>query len=112
MHLVVFILFVVIRRPARSTRTDTRFPYTPLFRSQREGIGSPSARGAPLRRGDVVFFPGHVGIMTDEHNMILANAYWMSVVIEPLADVVGRLAADHAEQIGRASCRERVCQYV
>src|SRR3546814_20556908 len=27
----------MIRRPTRSTRTDTRFPYTTLFRSQRPG---------------------------------------------------------------------------
>src|SRR3546814_14504151 len=28
-----FILFLMIRRPPRSTRTDTLFPYTTLFRS-------------------------------------------------------------------------------
>src|SRR3546814_1476758 len=27
--------FLMIRRPTRSTRTDTRFPYTTLFRSER-----------------------------------------------------------------------------
>src|SRR3546814_18478578 len=27
------VLFLMIRRPPRSTRTDTRFPYTTLFRS-------------------------------------------------------------------------------
>src|SRR3546814_10574345 len=31
MHLCFF--FLMIRRPPRSTRTDTRFPYTTLFRS-------------------------------------------------------------------------------
>src|SRR3546814_10429875 len=30
------IFFVRIRRPPRSTRTDTLFPYTPLFRSDLE----------------------------------------------------------------------------
>src|SRR3546814_15378102 len=30
---VVFIFFLMIRRPPRSTRTDTLFPYTTLFRS-------------------------------------------------------------------------------
>src|SRR3546814_7186031 len=30
---VVVIFFVMIRRPPRSTRTDTLFPYTTLFRS-------------------------------------------------------------------------------
>src|SRR3546814_3224735 len=30
----ICILFLMIRRPPRSTRTDTLFPYTTLFRSQ------------------------------------------------------------------------------
>src|SRR3546814_13448775 len=29
-----FIFFLMIRRPPRSTRTDTLFPYTTLFRSE------------------------------------------------------------------------------
>src|SRR3546814_3546557 len=29
----VFVFFLMIRRPPRSTRTDTLFPYTTLFRS-------------------------------------------------------------------------------
>src|SRR3546814_15144629 len=29
--------FLMIRRPPRFSRTDTLFPYTPLFRSQLEG---------------------------------------------------------------------------
>src|SRR3546814_13442605 len=32
-HYVLF-FFLMIRRPPRSTRTDTLFPYTTLFRSQ------------------------------------------------------------------------------
>src|SRR3546814_18804477 len=31
--LFVFVCFLMIRRPPRSTRTDTLFPYTTLFRS-------------------------------------------------------------------------------
>src|SRR3546814_18211657 len=31
--LCVFLFFLMIRRPPRSTRTDTLFPYTTLFRS-------------------------------------------------------------------------------
>src|SRR3546814_15041158 len=44
----------MIRRPPISTRTDTLFPYTTLFRSQDEG-----ARGAaePLQR--IEQFAGH-----------------------------------------------------
>src|SRR3546814_20370280 len=36
------VFFVMIRRPPRSTRTDTLFPYTTLFRSQTWlGVGVP-----------------------------------------------------------------------
>src|SRR3546814_13120037 len=41
MLVVVFLFlffFLMIRRPPRSTRTDTLFPYTTLFRSQRGGV--------------------------------------------------------------------------
>src|SRR3546814_19815130 len=33
MILLYFVFFLMIRRPPRSTRTDTLFPYTTLFRS-------------------------------------------------------------------------------
>src|SRR3546814_9663363 len=45
----VFFFFVMVRRPPRSTRTDTRFPYTTLFRSP-DGRGS---GGGVLRRADL-----------------------------------------------------------
>src|SRR3546814_13924361 len=32
-YVVLFVFFLMIRRPPRSTRTDTLFPYTTLFRS-------------------------------------------------------------------------------
>src|SRR3546814_5283366 len=32
---MLFVFFLMIRRPPRSTRTDTLFPYTTLFRSPR-----------------------------------------------------------------------------
>src|SRR3546814_15115898 len=34
-RLLLFFFFLMIRRPPRSTRTDTLFPYTTLFRSVR-----------------------------------------------------------------------------
>src|SRR3546814_7815270 len=39
-----FIFFLMLRRPPRSTRTDTRFPYTTLFRSRRGRQGAAAAR--------------------------------------------------------------------
>src|SRR3546814_1768297 len=35
---IVLIFFLMIRRPPRSTRTDTLFPYTTLFRSKLGGF--------------------------------------------------------------------------
>jgi cell wall-associated NlpC family hydrolase len=52
-----------------------------------------------LRRGDIICFPGHVGLMVDEKLLIHANAHWMAVVIEPLSDVVARLAPNHDRPI-------------
>jgi cell wall-associated NlpC family hydrolase len=45
---------------------------------------------AELRRGDLVFFPGHVGLMIDGVQLIHATAFTMSVTIEPLVAVVSR----------------------
>src|SRR3546814_17735969 len=39
---VLCCFFLMIRRPPRSTRTDTLFPYTTLFRSARAGAQAPS----------------------------------------------------------------------
>src|SRR3546814_1946973 len=46
-RLVLIILFLMIRRPPRSTRTDTLFPYTTLFRS-----GLRAVRRAGSTKGD------------------------------------------------------------
>src|SRR3546814_1646301 len=44
-----FVFFLIIRRPPRSTRTDTLLPYTTLFRSIRAfSIPLPAAHGSPL----------------------------------------------------------------
>src|SRR3546814_6295678 len=38
MIISLFVFFLMIRRPPRSTRTDTLFPYTTLFRSPRREL--------------------------------------------------------------------------
>lgn len=48
-----------------------------------------------LRRGYVIFWDGHVGIMIDRFNCIHANAYHMKTVTEPLVDIVNRTGEDH-----------------
>lgn len=66
---------------------------------QREGVGVALSPDAPLERGDILFFPGHVGIMTDDENMVHANAYWMTTLVEPLADVIARLLPSYPEPV-------------
>ncbi|KMO27505.1 C40 family peptidase [Methylobacterium aquaticum] len=46
-----------------------------------------------LRRGDLVFWRGHVGMMLDETRLIHANGHHMAVAIEPLADADRRIRA-------------------
>lgn len=65
---------------------------------QRDGLGRP-IDPSRLQRGDLVFFPGHVGIMVDATQLLHANAYWMKAVIEPLGDVVNRLKPIHEHPI-------------
>src|SRR3546814_15948235 len=47
---ILYFFFFLIRRPPRSTRTDTRFPYTTLFRSMGATIlrvERPGGNGGP-----------------------------------------------------------------
>jgi cell wall-associated NlpC family hydrolase len=57
---------------------------------QREALGVALADDAPAVRGDLVFLPGHVGLMADAVTLVHANAHWMAVTREPLADVLAR----------------------
>ena len=45
-----------------------------------------------LKRGDLVFWEGHVGMMYDESNLIHANGFHMQTVIEPLKLAATRIA--------------------
>ena len=45
------------------------------------------------RRGDLVFWEGHVGFMVDEHMLLHATAFHMLVVVEPLKEVKKRIEA-------------------
>ncbi len=57
---------------------------------QASGLGVPVER-AELRRGDLVFWKGHVAIMEDETSMIHANGNTMSVARETLEAAIERI---------------------
>src|SRR3546814_11922562 len=109
----------MIRRPPRSTRTDTLFPYTTLCRSP----PPPAARA--LTCGDL--WPGELSRMLEIWRSprfgmgprLRESVAFLLRLLDP------RIASDYAfpgdralywrrvaQKIGRASRRERVCQYV
>ncbi|OYQ30018.1 hypothetical protein CHU93_07385 [Sandarakinorhabdus cyanobacteriorum] len=62
---------------------------TDLQREQGEAV-----KFAAREAGDLIFWPGHVGLLLDGDRLCHANAHWMAVVTEPLADVMERAGAD------------------
>ncbi len=51
---------------------------------QERALGKALPKNAQLKRGDLVFWTGHVGIMRDHKTLLHANAYHMVVASEPL----------------------------
>ena len=47
-----------------------------------------------LKRGCVVFWKGHVGIMIDKFNCVHANAFHMQTKVEPLNQIINRIGKD------------------
>jgi hypothetical protein len=70
---------------------------------QEQALGSPIAIDmdlAGLRRGDLVFWHGHVGIMRDETTLLHANAHHMLVASESLRIARDRILATVSQPIG------------
>ncbi|MFA6265682.1 MAG: NlpC/P60 family protein [Pseudolabrys sp.] len=59
---------------------------------QEQALGRP-VPFAERRRGDLVFWKGHVAIVRDSETILHANAHHMMVAIEPVADAVSRIQA-------------------
>src|SRR3546814_19563218 len=97
------------RRPPRTTRTDTLFPYTTLVRSGGHEIERPAdAVGKVL----ILFEPRRAA-----HEIERPGVDLMEIGIAALGEGAQQIERCRrlrigADQIGRASCRERVCQYV
>src|SRR3546814_14944932 len=108
----------MLRRPPRSTRTYTLFPYTTLFRSgelrlQAFGVTEPTAgtdttriRTFARKVGDNYVVNGQkIWISRAEHSDLMI-LLCRTTPREDCAKPSGGMSV----QIGRAACRERVCQ--
>lgn len=60
---------------------------------QQETIGTAIAEDAPLQRGDLIFWKGHVALLTAPDRIIHANGATMSVAYEGLAEAIARIKA-------------------
>src|SRR3546814_15821778 len=113
----------MIRRPPRSTRTDTLLPYTTLFRSTGQKPPSKIPRFERKHRDAMRMALWH------SHSNSRERMFSMTYSIEGLCPdrFASLFALDDAAlaalnarrltppadrgQLGRASCRERVCPY-
>ncbi len=65
---------------------------------QEQALGTAVDKGpGALRRGDLVFWKGHVAVARDAHTIIHANAHHMAVAIEPAQEAVARIRASGSE---------------
>jgi hypothetical protein len=52
-----------------------------------------------LRRGDLLFWKGHVAIARDEANLVHANGHRMAVTYEPTAPAIERIRAEEGHEL-------------
>jgi len=67
---------------------------------QEVALGEPvvsAADRSEWRRGDLVFWKGHVAIVRDGSSFLHANAFHMAVAIEPIAEAVARIRTAGSE---------------
>src|SRR3546814_19696929 len=127
-----FFFFLVIRRPPRSTRTDTLCPYTTLFRSvaglveqlaqddpggvlgAKGGVGHDQVGGRELGRGDRL--PDAVEVGADVDQLVVGDRHQGHT----LADHAGygdhrRLQRSEERRVGKgcvSTCRSRWSPYL
>src|SRR3546814_18074237 len=124
--------FLMILRPPRSTRTDTLFPYTTLFRSviaesferiHRSNLVGMGVLPLQFKDGENAKTLGFDGSETFDITGLQDGASKTATVTATKADGSKKSIAAHVmlltptevayfRQLGRASCRERGVQYV
>src|SRR3546814_13415503 len=118
----------MIRRPPRSTRTDTLFPYTTLFRSPSPGVPQAYARtrrtktATACRQAVAYFVADDPPIGRDRQQRAdLLGAGGLQTLEHVVGDIELRLGehrifaakveAPFLCEIGRSACRERGVSY-
>ncbi len=59
---------------------------------QQQSLGDFLAAGTPFERNDLLFWKGHVALVTAVDLMIHANAHKMAVTLEPISQAIPRIA--------------------
>src|SRR3546814_18005950 len=106
----MIVFFVMILRPTRSTRTATLFPYTTLVRTRRSTRTSDrSGYGRPLAR---LIWHGLLSSPQRPQSVAPSHPRQEGRPLQMLCRLQSGSRLVRAPQIGRATCRERVCRYV
>jgi len=68
---------------------------------QQEALGRPleASESSTLRRGDLLFWKGHVAIARDTGTIVHANAHHMATVTENTANAIARIRAAGSELV-------------
>ncbi|MFD1344146.1 C40 family peptidase [Litorisediminicola beolgyonensis] len=72
---------------------------------QEAALGTTLPEDTPLRRGDLIFWKGHVGWIAAPDRLLHANTFHMAVAFESLSDAIARI---EAQGDGRPTRRARL----
>ncbi len=72
---------------------------------QLDELGQTLPPDAPLRRGDLLFWKGHVAWVADDETLLHANAHHMAVAYEPTDQAIARI---EAQGDGPVTARKRL----
>jgi len=75
------------------TASGIRAPRDSDMQEASLGADVPLSHTAQLKRGDLVFWKGHVAIVRDATTLVHANAHHMATAVEPTHAAVARIAA-------------------
>ena len=78
---------------ASLTASGIRAPRDSDMQEASLGADVPLSHTAQLKRGDLVFWKGHVAIVRDATTLVHANAHHMATAVEPTHAAVARIAA-------------------